>query len=89
MTTRDGVSLLSPAAQKFAHDMLDGMTIIDAAKRLDQEIAAAVAVERAAFAKIAQEFCWPGGMDGMQLYLRDCIAEAIRARRDGRAEEQG
>jgi hypothetical protein len=37
---------MSPAAQKFAHDMLDGMTIIDAAKRLDREITAAVATER-------------------------------------------
>jgi hypothetical protein len=39
---------MSPAAMKFAHDMLDGgMTIIDAAKRFDREIEAAIAAERA------------------------------------------
>jgi hypothetical protein len=76
---------MSPAAQKFAHDMLDGMTIIDAAKRLDREITAAVAAEREDCAKLAdQEFEHPakGSVIRQDAWAdaADHIRVAIRAR---------
>jgi hypothetical protein len=47
---------------------------------IDELIGEAVAAEHEACEDLVQKFCWPGGMDGMQLYLRDSIAKAIRER---------
>jgi hypothetical protein len=48
-----------------------------ALKRMENK---AVTAEREACADLAQEFSWPGGMNGMELLLRSSIAKAIRAR---------
>jgi hypothetical protein len=49
---------------------------------IESAIVAAVAEERERCADVARKFAWPGGMDGMQLHLRDQIARAIAAERD-------
>lgn len=42
--------------------------------------------ERERCADVARKFAWPGGMDGMQLYLRDQIAKAIEKPPAGRSD---
>jgi hypothetical protein len=72
-----------PDPREIASQIVDA-TLIEtrtwSTEEVRQMMNEAIEAAIAACAKIAQEFSWPGGMNGMELYLRDSIAKAILAR---------